>query len=197
MKTLFCCWISYNTLSYIKRLSWTPWWCHQMETFSALLAIYAGNSVVTGEFPAQRPVTRSIDVFFDLRLNKRLSKQSWGWWFKMPSRPLWRHCNAFYCKRDHFAVTMWKCWNRTKTDTLFIEQTGRCRGFDHMTYTRLIRTMSRSCIDLISRIGYLYQSINLIVPVLYLYMSLSWSSLCLQVSKHLMVLGHQQVQQWL
>ena len=96
-----------------------------------------------------------------------------------------------------FAVVLWKCWNRTKTDTLFIEQTGRWRGFDHVTYTRLIRTMSRSCIDLISRIGYLYQSINLIVPVLYLYMSLSWSSLYLQMSQPLVVLGHQQVQQWL
>ena len=42
---------------------------------SALLAIYAGNSPVTGEFPAQRPVAQSFDVFFDLRLNKRLSKQ--------------------------------------------------------------------------------------------------------------------------
>ena len=48
-----------------------------MENFSALLAICAGNSPVPGEFPAQRPVTRSFNVFFDLRLNKRLSKQSW------------------------------------------------------------------------------------------------------------------------
>ena len=46
-----------------------------METFSALLALCAGNSPVTGEFPTQRPVTRSFDVFYDLRLNKRLSKQ--------------------------------------------------------------------------------------------------------------------------
>ena len=53
-----------------------PWWRHQMETFSALLALCAGNSPVTGEFPAQRRVTRSFDVFFDLRLNKWLSKQS-------------------------------------------------------------------------------------------------------------------------
>ena len=53
----------------------------------------AGNSPVTGEFPAQRPVTRSFDVFFDLRPNKRLSKQSWDWWFGTPSRPLWGHCN--------------------------------------------------------------------------------------------------------
>ena len=46
-----------------------------MEAFSALLAICAGNSPVTGEFPAQGSVMRSFDVFFDLRLNKRLSKQ--------------------------------------------------------------------------------------------------------------------------
>ena len=50
-----------------------------METFSALVALCAGNPPVTGEFPAQMPVTRSFDVFFDLRLNKRLSEQSWGW----------------------------------------------------------------------------------------------------------------------
>ena len=54
---------------------WYPWWRHQMETFSALLAICTGNSPVSGEFPTQRPVTQSFDVFFDLRLNKRLSKQ--------------------------------------------------------------------------------------------------------------------------
>ena len=47
-----------------------------METFSALLAFYEGNSPVTGEFPSERPVTRSFGVFFDLCLNKRLSKQS-------------------------------------------------------------------------------------------------------------------------
>ena len=62
-----------------------------METFSALLAICAGNSVVTGESPAQRPVTWSFGVFFDLRLTRRLSKQWWGWWFETPACPLWRH----------------------------------------------------------------------------------------------------------
>ena len=72
----------------------TSWWRHQMETFSALLAICAGNSPVPGEFPTQRPVTRSFDVFFDLCLNKRLSKQWWGWWFETLSRPLWRHRNV-------------------------------------------------------------------------------------------------------
>ena len=62
------------------------WWRHQMETFSALLALCAGNSPVNGEFPSQRPVTRSFDIFFDLRLNKRSSKQARGWWFETPSR---------------------------------------------------------------------------------------------------------------
>ena len=52
----------------------STWWSHQMETFSALLAICAGNSPVIGEFPTQRPVTWRFDVFFDLHPNKRLSK---------------------------------------------------------------------------------------------------------------------------
>ena len=64
-----------------------------IETFSALVALCARNSPVSGEFPLQRPVTRSFDVFFDLRLNKRLSKQLRRRWFKTPSRSLWRHCS--------------------------------------------------------------------------------------------------------
>ena len=64
------------------------------NVFSALLAFCTGNSPVTGEFPAQRPVTRSFYVFFDLRPNERLSKQWWGWWFETPLCPLWRQCNA-------------------------------------------------------------------------------------------------------
>ena len=69
------------------------WWRHQMETFSVLLVLCVGNSPVTGEFTAQRPETRSFDVFFDVCRNKRLNKQWWGWWFETPWRPLWRHCN--------------------------------------------------------------------------------------------------------
>ena len=56
-----------------------------MEIFSALLA---------SEFPSQRPVRRSFDVFFNLRLNKRLSKHSRHRWFETPSSSLWRHCNV-------------------------------------------------------------------------------------------------------
>ena len=51
-----------------------------------------GNSTVTSEFPSQRPVTRSFYVFFDLSLNKRLGKRSWGWWLERPSRSLWSYC---------------------------------------------------------------------------------------------------------
>ena len=89
-----------NSVRMIDRAPWDmicvfpllfPLWCHQMETFSTLLAICGGNSPVPGEFPTQRPVTRSFDVFFDLRLYKRLSKQSWGWWFEMLLHPLWCH----------------------------------------------------------------------------------------------------------
>ena len=96
-------------------------WRHQMETFSALLAICAGNSPLTSEFPAQRPVTRSFDVFFDLRLNERLSKQSSGWWFETPSRPLWRHSNGRTASRYQNArlktkpvsVEIFKFWQPT------------------------------------------------------------------------------------
>ena len=81
-----------------------------METFSALLAICAGNSPVTGEFPAQRPVMRSFDALFDLHLNKRLSKQWWGWWFETPSHSLWRHCNVFI---HVYRFTRWQLQYRT------------------------------------------------------------------------------------
>ena len=53
-----------------------------------------GEFTGPGEFRAQRPVTQSFDVFFDLRLNKRLSKQPRGCWFETPSWSLWRQCNA-------------------------------------------------------------------------------------------------------
>ena len=54
-----------------------------------------GKFTGPGEFPTQRPVTRSFDVLFDLRLNKRLSKQPWGWWFETLSWSLWHHCNEY------------------------------------------------------------------------------------------------------
>ena len=78
----------------IRKLRDVAWWRHQMEACSALLAICVGTLPVTSEFPAERPVPRSFEVFLDPHLNKRLSKQSWGWWFETPSLPLWHHCNV-------------------------------------------------------------------------------------------------------
>ena len=63
-----------------------------------------GEFTGPGEFPTQRPVTRSFDVFFELRLNKRLSKQPWGWWFETPSWSLWRQCNEIMI---HKRVVQW------------------------------------------------------------------------------------------
>ena len=61
-----------------------------------------GEFTGPGEFPTtQRPVTRSFDVFFDLRLNKRLSKQPRGWRFETPSWSLWRQCNDIACVYNH------------------------------------------------------------------------------------------------
>ena len=62
--------------------------CHQFQVRSIRKIPF------TGEFIAQRPVTRSFGVFFDLRLHEWLSKQSWGWWFETPSCTLWRRCDA-------------------------------------------------------------------------------------------------------
>ena len=110
-------WLLHHCKDYLNKNLLSTWWRHQMETFSALLAICAGNSPVPGEFPAQRPVTRSFDVFFDLRLNKRLSKQPWGWWFETPAWSLWRHRNDIKINKKHSkGVTppprlVWEVWN--------------------------------------------------------------------------------------
>ena len=72
------------------------WWRHQMETCSALLVLCVGNSPVTGDFPTQRPVTRSFDVFFDLRLNN-------GWANNRGAGDLRRY-------RAHYDITVMVFW---------------------------------------------------------------------------------------
>ena len=101
----------------LHRLWCIPWWCHQTEKFSALLAICAGNSPVPGAFLAQRPVTQSFDVFFDLCLNNGLSKQSWGWWFETLSRPLWHYYDALMPCR--FSL-LWQFFNSRHNLTVII-----------------------------------------------------------------------------
>ena len=83
--------------------------CHydviKWKHFPCYWPFVRGNSPVTGEFPSQRPVTRIFDVFFDPLLNKRLSKQSWGWWFETPSRSLWHHCRVHAASAVRCRVT--------------------------------------------------------------------------------------------
>ena len=101
---------------------------HRMKTssnwtiFSVTGPFCVWNSPVTGEFPWQRPVTRNFYVFFDLRLNKRLRKQSWCWWFETASCSLWRHCNGFGgvypgCVRD---ISLWQ--NSTLSDDMIFPE---------------------------------------------------------------------------
>ena len=101
---------SFSPLSLFPRiLSWQyeitiMTWCCVIKWFIRMMTPSNGNifrvtGPLCGEFtgrrciPRTKPVTRSFEGFFDLRLNKQLSKQSWVWWFETPSCPLWRHCN--------------------------------------------------------------------------------------------------------
>ena len=69
------------------------WWSHQMETFSLLLALCAGNSLMTCEFPSQWPVIQMFSLIF-ARTN--------GWVNNWDSGDLRRH-------HTHYDITvMWK-----------------------------------------------------------------------------------------
>ena len=113
----------YNRFKYAGTIRHRPWlgdlsrkvhedvikWKH----FPRYWPFVRGNPPVIGGFPSQRPVTRSFDVFFDLRQNNRLSKQSQGWWFETPPSPLWRHCNEQPSWRwpmneyNYFVMILW------------------------------------------------------------------------------------------
>ena len=96
----------------IRKYRSNSWWRHQLETFSALLAFCVGNSPVIGEFPAQRPVTRSFDVFFDLGLNKCLNNN--------------REVGDLRRHRTYYADIVTWC-----TDS-FVDSIIRSRGIDHI-----------------------------------------------------------------
>ena len=134
-------------------------WRHQMETFSALLALCAGNSPVTGEFSAQRPLTRSFDDFFDLRPNKRFSKQSWSWRFETPLLSLWRHWNdSTYWLR--FGIFLFQ--SDTMTSVTNIGVCPRCN------VQRLCNQLTHRCVSLLDHhcfmwwIWFLFQSSSLV-----------------------------------
>ena len=81
--------------------------------------LHAGNSPGTSEFPAQMASNaENASIWWghhvcniirhDMRLNKRLSKQSWGWWFKTLSRPLWRHCNVMLHNNVLYCIVLYR-----------------------------------------------------------------------------------------
>ena len=104
-----------------------PWWRHQMETFSALLAICAGNSSVTGEFSTQRPVTRSFGVFFDLRLNKWIN----GWVNNREAGDL-RHHRTHY---DVFVMLV----NTMAADALAPTLSSTRKDFNYLRYLSIVK----------------------------------------------------------
>ena len=78
--------IGYTVASHRCLLHSKPGWCHDMKTFSALLALCEGNPPVTGGFPSQKISKVGFDFAFVVKLNSSMSKQSWGWWFETPRR---------------------------------------------------------------------------------------------------------------
>ena len=82
-------------------------WKYHRSTSPVLCMMTSSNGNIfrvtghlCGEFTGHRgiPRTKASDAelwcYLDLHLNKRLSKQSWGWWFETLSRSLWRHGNG-------------------------------------------------------------------------------------------------------
>ena len=96
----------------------TRYWPYVRGIHRSLL----GDSPAIGEFPLQRPVTRTFDVFFDLRLNRRLSEQSISRWFETTSHSLWSHCNGN--TRLHFVCSCFSIqWSQDdKSPTLGIKK---------------------------------------------------------------------------
>ena len=82
-------------------------WFPQLMMTSSNGNIFRVTGPLCGEFTGDRwiPSTEASDAelwcFFGLRLNKRLIKQSGGWWFETPSGPLWRHCNETQQRSNH------------------------------------------------------------------------------------------------
>ena len=100
-----------------------------MGTVSTLLALCEENLLVTGGFPRQTPVMQSFDVFFDVSLNKWLSKQSRWWWFETPWHSLWRHCNVApqgqYYHHNHINIYIYIKW------TVFVNFTAKSAQHAH------------------------------------------------------------------
>ena len=156
-------------------LNTSEWWRHQMEIFSALLSLCAGNSPVTGEFPSQRPVTRSFDVFFHQCLNKR-----WGWGFETPSCSLWRHCNGIGTSLGSWYNILVSAWPNI--------QSWCDHGFGNNEY---------SIYDFSIYDFFVHSYPFVVVVCSRTHTTRNLSSLRLQMTRYLEVLGQRQPQRWL
>ena len=103
-----CAWVSETSFQLKRNMLCKHFQCrfldHLMTSSNGNILRVTGP--LWGEFPSQRPVTWSFEIFFDLRLNKRLSKPSRDWCFETPSRSLWRHCNE---SRDSWRLRSLYC----------------------------------------------------------------------------------------
>ena len=100
--------IIFKLISRIEILS--TWWRHQMDTFPCYWPFVRGIQRSPVNSPHEGQWCGAFAVFFDLHLNKRLSKQSRRWWFETPSRPLWRHCNDSICNYHQMKATRSDWW---------------------------------------------------------------------------------------
>ena len=123
-----------------------------------------GEFTGPGEFSTQSSVTRSFDLFFDLRLNKRFSKQLWGWWFETPPLSLWHHCNVFsFLFLNGLKHSNEIQWNLNKIEKgLFLEN--RLHNVSCITTVILFRIQ---CVNELLRNPLLYTFSNLLHSVNY------------------------------
>ena len=130
-----------------------------------------GEFISPGEFPTQKPVTQSFDVFFDPSLNKQLSKQPWGWWFETLSWSLRRHCNE--CMMVSTTVVCYQ----TVTIMSCLQILPYCIGFMinvlgwwfpkalHLILSHNVRSDGESCNMFENMIGRKCQHIYSVVPL--------------------------------
>ena len=123
-----------------------PWWHHQMETVSALLALCAENSPVTGEFPHNGQLRGALMISWISAWKKRLSKQARRQWLHTPSCSLWRHV-ATNCHIDATAdiIIVLRGYFETQPlrnrnwNWLSLQRIGLFTGFTWQAYTCTIK----------------------------------------------------------
>ena len=110
--------------------------------------IFRATGHLCGEFTGYRYITHTMAsdaelwCFLDLRLNKRLSKQWWGWWFETPSRPLWRQRNGLVCKKTTI-VTSWPGKWFPHYLVLLVDERPVMRGFDFFFYDMIYTLLNK------------------------------------------------------